>query len=109
MLNTIISYLHSLGFNHKLNEFKNNYYSHPNYPSLLAITDSLNLLGIENVAANVPFNKINNLPTTFIAELVINNKNNFYIIEKINNFLYLMIILKGKSIVFNPFQIFGQV
>lgn len=85
MLNTIIAYLHRLGFNHKLNEFKNNYYSHPNYPSLLAITDSLNLVGIENVAANVPFNNINNLPNKFVAELVVNNKNDFFIIEKVDD------------------------
>ena len=35
-------------------EFKENYLSHPNYPSMYAITDSLELMGIESITASVP-------------------------------------------------------
>lgn len=86
MLKIVKFYLSKLGYPSKdIKEFYENYYSHPNYPSLLAITDTLSLLGIENVAANVPFNNINNLPNTFVSELVVDNKNDFYIIEKVND------------------------
>lgn len=85
MLDCINNYLIKLGYNEKINKFNNNYYSHPNYPSLLAITDSLNQLDIENIAANVPFTNFNSLPDSFVAKLTIDDKTDFFIIEKIEN------------------------
>ncbi len=41
--------------------------SHPDYPSLKAITDSLDYFGIENVAANVPKDALVQLPPSFLA------------------------------------------
>jgi len=49
------------------NEFKDLFLSHPNYPSLFAITDSLDLLSVENAAVRVSKEQIENLPSNFLA------------------------------------------
>lgn len=54
-------------FSSLYNEFKDNYESHPNYPSLFAITDTLSILKIENVAANVPKDQLEELPDCFLG------------------------------------------
>ncbi|MWB95850.1 hypothetical protein GON26_15900 [Flavobacterium sp. GA093] len=61
------------------NEFEDLFLSHPNYPSLFAITDSFDLLGIENAAVKIPKEQILDLPASFLAyfndELVLVAKN----------------------------------
>jgi len=52
-----------------IEEFKDLYLSHPNYPSLFSVTDTLDVLRIENMAANVPKNQLENLPEHFIAAI----------------------------------------
>ena len=84
MLQLIATYLKEVNHSAKLKNFENAFYSHPNYPSLLAITDSLTSIEIENIAANVPFNQINQLPNTFIAFLKIENEDCF-LVKKVNN------------------------
>ncbi|WP_264529134.1 vitamin K epoxide reductase family protein [Flavobacterium sp. N502540] len=49
------------------NEFEEIFLSHPNYPSLFALTDTLDLLAIENIAANVPKDQLLELPESFLA------------------------------------------
>lgn len=68
----------------KIKDFEDAFNSHPNFPSLLAITDSLTYIGIENVAAKVPFQHIEQLPNIFIIELDAENKT-LYILEKHND------------------------
>lgn len=63
----IYNYLNKLGVN--LDNFKEAFLSHPNYPSMLAITDSLNIMEIENIAANVPFEHFEHLPDMFLVEV----------------------------------------
>src|SRR5690606_1077977 len=63
-------------------EFKENYQSHPNYPSLYAITDSLELMRIENITATVPKEQLQNLPDVFIASLYIGEKTEFVLVNK---------------------------
>ena len=65
-------------------EFESLYASHPNYPSLLSVTDSLTQMGVENIAAKVPFRHYEQLPATIIAELEFKTKD-FYIISKKDN------------------------
>lgn len=48
-------------------EFKENYYSHPDYPSLYAVTESLELMGVNSVASMVSKEQIAEIPNTFIA------------------------------------------
>ncbi|MCO6161377.1 vitamin K epoxide reductase family protein [Flavobacterium sp. NRK F7] len=47
--------------------FENLFLSHPNYPSLYAVTDTLDMLQIENVAAQVPKEQFSALPDSFLA------------------------------------------
>lgn len=55
------------GYNHLKDEFEDLFLSHPNYPSLFAITDSLDLLSVENIAANVAKEQLLDLPESFLA------------------------------------------
>jgi uncharacterized membrane protein len=48
-------------------EFEESFFSHPNYPSVFAITDSLDMLSIENVAIKVPKEQLGELPDSFLA------------------------------------------
>jgi uncharacterized membrane protein/thiol-disulfide isomerase/thioredoxin len=41
--------------------------SHPDYPSLIAIVDTFNYLGIENIATRIEKNDLDELPKTFIS------------------------------------------
>jgi len=43
--------------------------SHPDYPSLLSITDTLDKLGIENAALLIDKNKLEEIPLPFLAHL----------------------------------------
>lgn len=57
--------------------------SHPDYPTLLAISDTLNFFSIENFAINIDFADIEILPDRFIAVLKNDNgKNTPYFIER---------------------------
>ncbi len=67
----------------KIKDFEDAFNSHPNYPSLLAITDSLTFIGIENIAAKVPFQHIEKLPNIFTIELDVENRK-LYILENVN-------------------------
>ncbi|MCL9807580.1 hypothetical protein NAT51_18805 [Flavobacterium amniphilum] len=61
-------------------EFEDLFSSHPNYPSLFAITDSLSLLGIENLAIKIPKEQFAELPDIFLTlykgDLVLLTKGN---------------------------------
>lgn len=78
MKNVVKKYLHQNQFSHVIEDFEDVFQSHPNYPSLYAITDSLNLLSIENIAVKVPKEQIEELPKQFLAiyesQLVLVNK-----------------------------------
>lgn len=50
-----------------MEDFDDLFQSHPNYPSLYAITDTLNLLSIENITVRVPKEQIEELPKEFLA------------------------------------------
>ena len=67
MLKTISSYLLFTRYSKLKFEFKDNFESHPNFPSLFALTDTFTLLGIENVAAKIPKEKLEELPISFLA------------------------------------------
>ncbi|MCL9807587.1 hypothetical protein NAT51_18840 [Flavobacterium amniphilum] len=47
--------------------FEDLFSSHPNYPSLFAITDSLNMLNIDNVAIKIPKEQFVELPEIFLT------------------------------------------
>lgn len=67
MISILNNYLDLNHYSHLKNDFKELFLSHPNYPSLYAITDTLNLINVENVAANIPKEQYDELPTSFLA------------------------------------------
>lgn len=67
MTSLINRYLSIFGFSNYQNEFEDLFQSHPNFPSLFALTDTFTLLGIENVAAKIPREKLEELPSCFLA------------------------------------------
>ncbi|MEC4047853.1 thioredoxin domain-containing protein [Flavobacterium sp. SUN046] len=66
-INLVERYLIANGYYEEKKEFENLFLSHPNYPSLFAVTDTLDLLGIENVAARIDKAQLTNLPNSFLS------------------------------------------
>ncbi|OXA99792.1 hypothetical protein B0A75_09715, partial [Flavobacterium oncorhynchi] len=57
--------------------------SHPSYPSLLAISDTLSFFNIDNAAVRVEFSEIDNLPDRFVTLLSENlSASQFHFLEK---------------------------
>lgn len=71
-------------------EFEFQIKSHPNYPSLLSITDTLSFFNIQNGAIHVDTSDIELLPDSFVTLLnEENKKNELYLIEKRDeNYVY---------------------
>lgn len=87
MLNVVKKYLDINYYYDQKELFEESFLSHPNYPSLYAITDSLNYLSIDNIAAKIPKEQFVELPDLFLSffegELVLVRKNNSsVVIEK---------------------------
>ncbi|MGG7035717.1 MAG: vitamin K epoxide reductase family protein [Flavobacterium sp.] len=71
-------------------EFEFQLQSHPDYGSLLAMSDTLNFLNIDNGAISVSSSEIDLLPTNFLTILKHqNNKPQLYFIEKRAELYYL--------------------
>ena len=72
------SYLYTYLFNEGIyidkDEFEFQLKSHPDYPTLLAIADTLTSLDVQNNAVKIDFEKLDLLPKTFIANI---KKNDF--------------------------------
>ncbi|WP_396170037.1 hypothetical protein [Flavobacterium sp.] len=84
--NFLFQYLEKERMTIDKSEFDFQAQSHPDYPSLLAISDTLTFFNIENGALEVTTDEIELLPNRFIALLKEeNNNSNLYFIEKKNN------------------------
>lgn len=86
MINLLKKYLHKNGYNDQKETFEDLFQSHPNYPSVFAITDTLDVLSIENIAIKVPKEQFIDLPESFLAiykgDIVITSKkHNSVVIE----------------------------
>ncbi|MDM1551671.1 vitamin K epoxide reductase family protein [Empedobacter falsenii] len=64
--------------------FSKNINSHPDYPSLLAYSETFNFLGVENLAAQVPKEEYDNIPDTFIALIKEDDSNKFVYVKKVS-------------------------
>lgn len=80
-------YLQKINQNKIINSFTDLCESHPNYPSLLAISDSLNTLKIENISASIPFQHFKELPNQFLTKL--NHIEDFVLLQKSNEKFYI--------------------
>ncbi len=67
MINVVKKYLEKNGYGDQKEDFENYFSSHPNYPSVFAITDSLDMLSIECLAVKVPKQQFEELPDLFLA------------------------------------------
>jgi uncharacterized membrane protein len=72
MQNVLRKFLKKHKYYNQQKDFDEYFLSHPNYPSLYAVTDTLTLVGIENVAAKIPQEQFFELPESFLATY--NNK-----------------------------------
>lgn len=104
MINVISAYLKKEKYFTKLIDFEENFQSHPNYPSIFAVTDTFSMLQIENVAAKVSKEQLNNLPKTFLALLNDENHNELVLINKSEKTISLTNEkLKTKQITYDDF------
>ncbi|SFB00467.1 Vitamin K epoxide reductase family protein [Flavobacterium swingsii] len=80
MINIVKKYLVISQFSDQKENFEDLFLSHPNYPGVFAITDSLDMLSIENIAIKVPKEQFIELPKSFLAiynnNLVLATKSN---------------------------------
>ena len=67
-------------------EFEDLFSSHPNFPSLFAITDSLSLLGVENLAIKIPKEQFIELPEMFLTLY----KGDLVLLSKINGAIVIL-------------------
>lgn len=67
MINLVKKYLDINRFATYKVDFEDLFLSHPNYPSVYAITDSLDAMSIENLAVKVPKEQWQELPESFLA------------------------------------------
>lgn len=92
MLKLVQKFLQINRYSEIKSEFKDLFLSHPNYPSLFAITDSLDLLSVENAAVRVSKEQIVDLPSNFLAYF----KDELILVEKAKNFVRITTIKKGS-------------
>lgn len=67
MIDLIQKYLEISNYADKKTAFEDLFQSHPDYPSLFAVTDALELLAIENTAAKISKEELYDLPDCFLA------------------------------------------
>lgn len=78
MLNILKRFLQVNKYYNLHSDFEDSFLSHPNYPSLYAVTDTLTLVGIENIAVKVPKEQFFELPASFLSIY----KGEFILVEK---------------------------
>lgn len=66
---TTFHFFKSLGINITKSTVRKNIEEHPNYPSLLCISDVLNNYGVENISVKIDSNKLSELSTPFIVQI----------------------------------------
>lgn len=67
MIDLIEKYLVINHFASQKESFRDLFQSHPNYPSVFAITDTLDMLSIKNIAVKIPKEQLLELPNSFLA------------------------------------------
>jgi len=98
-LNYLFQYLDKENINIDKEEFLFQNQSHPDYPSLLSIADTLSFFNINNGSIRVNFTDLQLLPNSFIALLKKEKKkDNLYYIEKKGEHYYILENNKNKEI-----------
>ena len=76
------SYLNASGYKIDGNKLELQLETHPDYPSIKSITDTLDYFLIENLVANVPKNSLDELPKTFIGLIKEEGLHNVVLVEQ---------------------------
>jgi hypothetical protein len=104
MIKLVEKYIHDSKYFPDSLEFNEYYLSHPDYPSLYAVTDTLNFFNIENIAATVPIDQFDNLPESFISLVQSDKGDQFvYVTGKKISVSYLDEDFKPQSLTKNQF------
>ncbi|PHS67153.1 MAG: hypothetical protein COB12_04465 [Flavobacterium sp.] len=72
-------------------DFKLQLISNPSFPSIKAISDTLDYFGIENIVANVPKDALDQLPEYFLAVIEEDNAKSIAQVQNKNNYLKLFV------------------
>ncbi|MEP5338179.1 MAG: cysteine peptidase family C39 domain-containing protein [Algibacter sp.] len=89
-VNTTKRLLTSLNVKHTLKYVKESILSHPDHPSLLSISDTLEKYQIEILAVKIDANKLNEMPMPSIVQVEINRQPLFFVLQNVfdNNVSY---------------------
>lgn len=67
MIQLVQKFIAAHKFHPDKEEFQDHFFSHPDYPSLYAVTDTMDFFGIENLAAKVTHEQFSELPVQFLT------------------------------------------
>lgn len=67
MIQIVQKFISAHGYYPNKEEFEDYFFSHPDFPSLYAITDTMDFFGIENLAARVTNEQLPELPNEFLT------------------------------------------
>ncbi len=83
--NFLLSFLEKEKISIDESNFFLQFYSHPEFPSILSISDTLDYFNIINGAINIPFSEIDSVPNRFLGLLKVKNETSqLYFIEEKN-------------------------
>lgn len=85
-LESLFKYLKAENISLDKNEFEYQFNSHPDFPSLLAISDTLSFFNISNAAFRVLADDIGQLPNTFLASIKNGHEQFISFVEKKEDF-----------------------
>lgn len=87
---TFYNYLEKENIQIDKTEFEFQIQSHPNYPSLLAISDTFSFLNIDNLCAKIDYSQIRHLPNRFVVLLKSESDEfQFHLVERENENYFL--------------------
>ncbi|MGC4128424.1 MAG: vitamin K epoxide reductase family protein [Bergeyella sp.] len=79
-------FLNTFGYNIQSRDWNLSFQSHPNYPDITAVSETLEIFNIENIIAEVPKDLFDDLPDTFIALIIYNSKpENVFVVKTSQN------------------------
>lgn len=85
MIHLVKKFINDFNYFPNNEEFEDYYFSHPDYPSLYAVTDTLEFFSIDNVAAKVAVDEFDNLPEKFITLYETENGDQFVYVTQNKN------------------------
>lgn len=80
------------------NNLKESILSHPEYPSILTISDTLSQYSVENIAIKIDYEKLEDLPLPCIVQILEKGQEFFYILKSVENDSAKLVNEKGKLV-----------